>query len=135
MKKIRFGACLLLILMLVSLLTACDKRGSVERAFKTAGYDLTVIDAALDEEDRALLLKLFDKERVESLPDCRILVFSKYRIPGAAVFCFSSSGELRRYLNTQGGDAYKTARREGRVRGNCYLAYAGYGTLEIFTGK
>ena len=131
MKKIRFLSLFLLLAVLLSFLVACDKSESVRSAFLDAGYELTEIGGGPTDEERTLLLKMFDEERVDALPECRILVFSKYRIPCATVFVFSSGGELKNYLE----DAYATAKQEGRVRGNCYLAYAGYGTQEIFSGK
>ncbi len=135
MKKIRLFSLFLVLVLLVSLLAACNKRGGVVEAFTEAGYDCTAIASLTEEDDRALLLKMFGEEVLDALPECEILVFSKYLIPGAAVFCFESSSALREYLNEMGEDAYEAAREEGRVLGNCYLAYAGYGTLEIFSGK
>ena len=133
-RTVRTWLLFLLAALLATSLVACDTWDTVEKNFIEAGWEPVVVDPDNDAEGRALLLRLIEEKEINKLPECEIIVCKKGGIvPLAGILRFSSGAQLRRYLDSLEGDAYATARKEGRIRGNCYLFYAGYGAIEIYT--
>ncbi len=114
----------LLCLLLAAALVSCDKSDDVIADFEDAGWTVRVLD--LEEEgDLALLKSLLTEKDIATIPECDIIIAFKASIPLACILSFDSRVDLRHYLETLSEEKQEAASAEGRIRGNCYLRYAG----------
>lgn len=127
--------CLLLLVLLLPALAACDSSGRVASAFRDSGYDVEEYSPGESAAEEVLLALGYSEDEIGELSEYRLLIASKSRIPLAMVVVFPSGGKLRSFLDGREEGGYAAAKEEGRVRRNAYLAYAAYGTVEIFGGK
>ena len=122
---------LLLSLLLALSLVSCDRSDEVISDFRDAYWAVEEID--LDDADELAILKMImTEEDIAALSECEVLVASKAGIPLAGVLVFDSRVDLRHYIESLDEEKQERSAEEGRVRGNCYLFYAGHGALEIF---
>ena len=128
-------SCLLLLALLLPALAACDSSGSVASAFRGAGYEVKEYSPGDGTAPEVLLGLGYSEEEIGEFSEYRLLIASKSRIPLAMIVVFPSGGKLRSFLDGREEGGYAAAKEEGRVRRNAYLAYAAYGTVEIFGGK
>lgn len=114
MKKVIAAVCsALLVVVLAFALTGCDKSGSIERAFKNAGYEVTSVKA----EESSDLLKLLNDEQKKEISKYKVIACKK-DASVATVIKFPSEDTLKEVL---GETVYTKMEETGFINGNCYL--------------
>ena len=122
MKKVLAALTTALLVVIMALtMTGCDKSGSIEKAFKNEGYEVTsqTVDEAA--EKYSLLktaLSSMSEENRKTVGKYGAIVCTK-TLKTAIIIKFPSSDDIKEIL---GEDGYKNAEDSGYVNGNCWLA-------------
>ena len=122
--------------LLVLSLASCDKSGSIKKAFEKEDYTVTVVDATNGTVKNLLDLALSD-EQMEEVAEYEIILVSNGLFNTAAIIKFPSAGDLKNFLTVEKDgkkdtEAYDTAKKNGKINGNCLLIGGSDEVEEIF---
>ncbi len=139
-KLLKLTALTLVAVLLLASLVSCDKSKGLKEAYMEAGYTVQVVQGKSKEAEVFCSTIGMTEEEIDELDDYELILCWKSVVPSALIIKFPHMFELKDFLieeedGVKDDSAYKKAKEENRINGNCLLVY-GLGNADaIFAGN